>query len=101
MADRCPRPGGSSTGGSSTDCSLTQCTVTLDRSGDSAARILGVEVRLVRASGQQATLEVAGQQLQLRVDQQTRIAGLQVSLQELTEQHAVVRISQGGGESGG
>lgn len=86
--------------GSSTDCSLTQCTVTLDRGGDSATRILGVEVRLVGVSGDTATLDVAGQQLQLQVDQQAQIAGFQVSLQELTQQHAVVRISQGGDGGG-
>ncbi len=86
--------------GSSTDCSLTQCTVTLDRTGDSTASILGAEVRLVGVSGDEATLDVAGQQLQLQVNQQAQIAGFQVSLQELTEQQAVVRISQGGGDGG-
>lgn len=87
--------------GSSTDCSLTQCTVTLDRSGDSTASILGIEVRLVGVSGDEATLDVAGRQLRLQVDQQAQIAGFQVSLQELTEQQAVVRVSQGGGDGGG
>jgi hypothetical protein len=87
--------------GSSTQCSLTQCTITLDRTGDSTTRILGVEVRLVGASGDQATIEVAGQQLQLQVNQQAQVGGFQVSLQELTGQQAVVRISQGGGDGGG
>lgn len=87
--------------GSSTDCSLTQCTVALDRNGDSTARVLGVEVRLVDVRGDQATLDVGGQQLQLQVNQQTQIAGFQVSLQELTEQQALVRISPGGGDGGG
>lgn len=87
--------------GSSTECSLTQCTVTLDRTGDSTARILGVAVRLVGVSGEQATIEVAGQQLRLQVNQQAQIAGFQLTLQELTAQQAVVRISQGGGDGGG
>ena len=94
-------PAGCGGEGSQTSCSLTQCTVTLDRSGDSAAQILGVEVRLVGVSGERATLEVAGQQLQLQVNQQAQLAGFQVSLQDLTERHAVVRISQGGGDGGG
>lgn len=87
--------------GTSTDCSLSQCTVTLERGVDGSARILGLEVRLVDVSGDQAVLDVGGQQLRLRVGQQAQIAGFQVSLQELTEQQAVVRISPGGGEGGG
>lgn len=86
--------------GTSTDCSLSQCTVTLDRGVDTSARILGLEVRLVDVSGDQAALEVAGQQLRLQVDQQAQVAGFQVTLQELTDQQAVVEISQGGGEGG-
>ncbi len=85
--------GGCGGEGSSTQCSLAQCTVTLERTGDSTARILGVEVGLVGVSDGRATLDVAGQRLQLRADQQTRIAGFDVSLQQLTEQQAVVRIS--------
>lgn len=96
----CTGGGADGGAGSSTDCSLTQCTVTLDRSGDSMTRILGIEVRLVGVTGDQATLEVGGQQLRLRVDQQARIAGFQVSLQDLTPQQAIIRISQGGDGSG-
>lgn len=85
-------------GGTSTDCSLTGCEVTLDRGVDQEASILGVGVRLVDVTGDQATLEVGGQQVQLQVDQSAQVAGFDVRLLRLTDQEAVVEISRGGGE---
>lgn len=90
--------GGEST---STQCSLTQCTVTLQRGVDASAGILGVELRLVDVSGDVVTLDVGGQQVQLRVDQGVQVGGFQVVLQELTDTEVVVAISQGGGDGGG
>lgn len=84
--------------GSSTTCSLNGCTITFRRGLDVDAEILGVEARLVRVRGDRAVLEVAGQRVTLLVDQQVEIAGLVVSLQRLTQQQAVVRITPGGGD---
>ncbi len=85
---------------SSTRCSLTECTVTLDRGVDAGVGILGVDVRLVGVSGDVVTLDINGQQVQLRVGEGVQVAGFQVVLQELTDREAVVVISQGGGDGG-
>lgn len=84
----------------STRCSLTQCTVTFQRGVDASVGILGAEVRLVGVSGDVATLDVGGQQVQLQVGEGVQVGGFQVVLRELTDRQAVVVISQGGGDGG-
>lgn len=83
--------------GTSTRCSLNSCTVTFQRGVDAHVQILGAELRLVDVTGDQATVEVAGQQVQLQVNQRTQVGGFEVSLQEVTEQQVVIEITQGGG----
>ena len=87
--------------GTSTQCSLNSCTVTFQRGVDAHVNILGAELRLLGVTGDQANLEVAGQQVRLQVNQRTQVGGFDVSLQEVTEQQVVVQITQGGGEGGG
>lgn len=76
----------------STDCGLNQCTVTFDRGVDANARVLGVEVTLVRVDGDVATLEVAGEPVQVSVDQSTGVGPVTVSLREITDDAVKVRI---------
>ena len=45
------------------DCSLDACTVTLDRSVNASASVLGVEAKFVSADANTVTLDVAGEQL--------------------------------------
>ena len=87
--------------GTSTRCSLSSCIVTFQRGVDANVNILGAELRLVDVTGDQATVEVAGQQVQLQVNQRTQLGGWQLSLLRVTEQQVVVEITQGGGEGGG
>ena len=87
--------------GTSTQCSLNSCTVTFQRGVDAHVQILGAELRLVDVTGDQATLEVAGQQVRLQVNQRTQVGGFELSLQQVTEQQVVVQITQGGGDGGG
>ena len=87
--------------GTSTRCSLSDCTVTFQRGVDANISILGADMRLVGAGDNQATLEVAGQQVQLQVDQAAQVGGFEVRLTQLTEQQAVVQVTQGGGGEGG
>ncbi len=86
--------------GTSTRCSLSDCTVTFQRGVDANVSIFGAELRLVGAGDNQATVEVAGQQVQLQVDQAAQVGGFEVRLTELTDQQAVVQVTQGGGEGG-
>ena len=67
------------------DCGLDQCTVSLDRSVDASASVLGVEAKFIGADGDKVTLEVAGEQISLTVGQQaTQVAGLNVALSSVT-----------------
>lgn len=87
--------------GTSTRCSLSACTVTFQRGVDANLSILGAELRLVGAGDNQATVEVGGQQVQLQVDQAAQVGGFEVRLTQLTDQQAVVQVTQGGGDGGG
>ncbi len=86
--------------GTSTRCSLSDCTVTFQRGVDANISILGADLRLVGADDNQATVEVAGQQVQLQVNQAAQVGGFEVRLTQLTDQQAVVQVTQGGGEGG-
>ena len=86
---------GCSSEGAETDCGLDQCTVTFDRGVEANASILGVDAKLVGVNGDQVTIEVAGEQLTLTVGQQgTEVAGLNVSLQSVTDKQVAIRIGR-------
>jgi hypothetical protein len=81
--------------GADTSCGLDACTITFDRGTEASASILGVEAKLVRTEGDTATVEVAGEQLTLTVGQAAVDAGgLQVTLENLTDSQAVVRVGR-------
>jgi hypothetical protein len=66
-------------------CGLDACTVSLDRTVNASASVLGVEAKFVRADANTVTLEVAGEQIQLTKGQQAvDVGGLQVSLDSIT-----------------
>ena len=82
-------------GNDNVDCGLDQCTVTLDRSVDASASVLGVEAKFVGANGDKVTVEVAGEQVSLTVGQQAvQVAGLNVSLASVTPQDISLTISR-------
>ncbi|WP_329109207.1 hypothetical protein OG792_10855 [Micromonospora sp. NBC_01699] len=86
---------GCSSEGASTDCGIDQCTVTFDRGVEANASILGVNAKLVKAEGDQVTIEVAGEQLTLTVGQQaTEIGGMAVTLQSVTDSQVQVQIGK-------
>lgn len=77
------------------DCGLDACTVTLDRSVNASASVLGVEAKFIGANGDNVTLEVAGEQISLTVGQAaTQVAGLNVSLDSVTADTVNVRIAR-------
>ena len=77
------------------DCSLDACTVTIDRSADASANVLGVEVKFISADADTVTLEVAGERIQLTKGQQAvDVGGLQVSLENITSDAVELRISR-------
>lgn len=86
---------------SRTECSLTACTVTFDRGVNASASILGINAELVGVQGDRVTLKIGGQQIVVPVNGEQQAEGFNVSVQSVTEENVVVRISQGGGGEGG
>lgn len=77
------------------DCSLDACTVTLDRTVDASASVLGVEAKFISADANTATLEVAGEQIQLTKGQQAvNVGGLQVSLDSVTDSNIGIQVAR-------
>lgn len=76
-------------------CSLDECTVTLDRSVNASASVLGVEAKFVSADQNTVTLEVAGEQISLTKGQQAvDVGGLQVSLDSITSDAVAFQVSR-------
>lgn len=77
------------------DCGLNSCTVTIDRSTDASASVLGVEAKFVSADANTVTIEVAGEQVQLTKGQQAvEVGGLQVSLDSVTQDQIGLQVSR-------
>jgi hypothetical protein len=77
------------------NCGVDSCTVTMDRSTDASASVLGVEAKFISADANTVTLEVAGEQVQLTKGQQAvDVGGLQVSLASITQDQISVQISR-------
>jgi hypothetical protein len=77
------------------DCSLDACTVTLDRTVDASASVLGVEAKFISADADTATLEVAGEQIQLTKGQQAvDVGGLLVSLDSITDSTIGIEVAR-------
>jgi hypothetical protein len=76
-------------------CGLDQCTVTIDRSVNASAEVLGVEAKFVSADQNTVTLEIAGEQVQLTKGQQAvSVGGLQVSLDSITSDTVGIQVSR-------
>ena len=77
------------------DCGLDSCNVTIDRSVDASAEVLGVEAKFVSADANTVTLDVAGEQIQLTKGQQAvDVAGLKVSLNSINANDVTLLVSR-------
>lgn len=77
------------------DCSLDACKVTLDRTVNASASVLGVEAKFISADADTVTLEVAGEQIQLTKGQQAvSVGGLQVSLDSITDSNVGIQVAR-------
>ncbi|MER7544185.1 hypothetical protein ABTW95_14370 [Spirillospora sp. NPDC127506] len=82
---------------SRTSCDVDSCTITFDRGVDASASILGVKAELVKVQGDLVTLKIAGQQVTVPVgDGEQEAEGFNVSVQSVTEDNVVVKISNAG-----
>ncbi|MBT8227852.1 MAG: hypothetical protein HKP61_08065 [Dactylosporangium sp.] len=88
---------GCSSEGADVSCNLSTCTVTFDRDADAKASVLGVDVKLVGVENDQVTLDISGSQVVLPVgdsSQETETGGLSISIQEVTSDQVVLRVTQ-------
>jgi hypothetical protein len=77
------------------DCGLDQCTVTLQKEVNASASFLGVEAKFLSADENTATIEVAGEQIQLTKGQQAiEVGGLLVSLDSITGDTVGIQVSR-------
>jgi hypothetical protein len=77
------------------NCGVDSCTVTIDRSTNASASVLGVEAKFISADANTVTVEVAGEQVQLTKGQQAvEVGGLQVSLDSVTQDQIGLQISR-------
>ncbi len=83
--------------GSTTQCALDGCTITFPRGAGGEVSVLGVTARLVGVEGSVATVEIAGNTIQVPVGGEAAAEGFTVGLQRLTEDEAVVQVRLGGG----
>ncbi|NDU77075.1 hypothetical protein GWI34_31310 [Actinomadura sp. DSM 109109] len=81
---------------SKTSCGVNSCTVTFDRGVDASASILGVKAELVKVQGEMVTLKIAGQTVTVPVGDGQQAEGFDISVQSLTKDQVVVRISNTG-----
>ncbi|WP_216914081.1 hypothetical protein OG225_01090 [Nocardia sp. NBC_01377] len=81
--------------GSSADCHVSGCTVTFTRGVDAKASVLGIDAELVAVNGNTVTLKIAGQQVLVPVGETQPAQGLDVTVQEVTDEKVVIKLSTG------
>ncbi|QLY30336.1 hypothetical protein [Nocardia huaxiensis] len=81
--------------GSKSECDVSGCTITFDRGVNAKASVLGVDAELVAVDGNNVTLKVGGQQVVVPVGQSQPTDGLNVNVQQVTQDNVVVRIGTG------
>ncbi|WP_067795727.1 hypothetical protein [Actinomadura formosensis] len=81
---------------SKTSCDVNSCTVTFDRGVDASASVLGVKAELVSVQGETVTLKIAGQTVTVPVGDGEQAEGFTVSVQSVTKDNVVVKISNNG-----
>ena len=78
------------------DCRAdASCLITFDRTVEASANVLGVEAKLIGVDGTQVTVEVAGEQVSLWLDEPaTEVAGVAINLERVDGAEVEVRIAQ-------
>lgn len=84
-----------STEGADVDCSVNSCTATFDRGVNAEVSILGIDVKLVNATDDQVTVDVAGTEVVVPAGGGSQEAGgLAVRVREVTGDTVVLEISR-------
>lgn len=81
--------------GARSECEVSGCTVTFDRGVDAQISVLGVDVRLTGVQGDLVTLTVAGQEVTVPRGETGSAQGVDLTVQEVTQERVVVRLATG------
>ncbi|WP_328394887.1 hypothetical protein [Nocardia sp. NBC_00416] len=81
--------------GATSRCEVSGCTVTFDRGVNAQISVLGVDTELTSVEGNLVTLTVAGQQVTVPVGQTGSAEGLDLTVQEVTQDKVVVQLATG------
>ncbi|MFI9508876.1 hypothetical protein [Nocardia sp. NPDC052566] len=81
--------------GYQSDCAVSGCTVTFTRGVNAKANILGVDAELVAVNGNTVTLRVGGQEVNVPVGETQPANGLNITVQEVTQEKVVVKLTTG------
>jgi hypothetical protein len=81
--------------GSTSTCSSSQCTITFQRNVSNAKiSILGIEVQVVSATADAATLKVANQEVTIKKGEGVKVGDFQVQVTSITDAEIEVQVSR-------
>ncbi|MFD0363893.1 hypothetical protein ACFQZZ_20780 [Nocardia sp. GCM10030253] len=81
--------------GTKSDCNVGGCTVTFTRGVNAKATILGIDAELVAVNGNLITLKVGGQEVTIPAGETQPTNGVNVTVQEVTDEKVVVKFATG------
>ncbi|MGA6205408.1 hypothetical protein ACPESR_11670 [Nocardia testacea] len=81
--------------GARSECEVSGCTVTFERGVQAKISVLGVDTELTSVQGELVTLSVAGQPVTIPMGESGSVQGLNLTVQEVTQDQVVVRLATG------
>ncbi|MGW5381892.1 hypothetical protein [Nocardia sp. NPDC003963] len=81
--------------GARSECEVSGCTVTFDRGVAAKISVLGVDTELTAVEGNVVTVSVAGQPVTVPVGETGSVQGMNLTVQEITQDKVVVRLATG------
>ncbi|MEV0107743.1 AraC family transcriptional regulator [Nocardia sp. NPDC050799] len=81
--------------GARSECEVSGCTVTFERGVQAKISVLGVDTELTSVQGDLVTLSVAGQPVTVPMGESGSVQGLNLTVQEVTQDTVVVRLATG------
>jgi hypothetical protein len=81
--------------GARSECEVSGCTVTFERGVEAKISVLGVDTELTAVEGNVVTLAVGGQPVTVPVGETGSVQGMNLTVQEITQDKVVVRLATG------
>ncbi|MGW4067588.1 hypothetical protein [Nocardia grenadensis] len=81
--------------GARSECDVSGCTVRFERGVQAKISVLGVDTELTSVQGDLVTLSVAGRPVTVPMGESGSVQGLNLTVQEITQDTVVVRLATG------